>query len=240
MARSSFATALAIMSGAGLLAGTAGQALADQDVLASQPFSASSTSGSGGSDTLTFAGFDTSLGTLTEVDVSLRDVTTGETYSVTAMFGAEGGAAAQTDSFLIQDATPSTLIGSPPQNVGTNCGGFDCVSGPGSSPSLTLSDFAPNPDVITGGDVTEYETTDVDLSAVITQTLNNSCTPNIDGSCSFTNGATFSGDLQVTYDYTPTETTVPEPPSLVLLGMGLLGLGFTLRRKLRAVERRTT
>jgi hypothetical protein len=233
--------ALAIMSGAGMLAGTAGHALAAQVDLPSQPFSVSSTTrGTTLTAPINFATFDNSLGTLTEVDVSVVDVHTGETLGVTPVSGAEGGTAAQTDNFMIDSPNQSPIIRAPPVNASVSCvvSSANCPVSSSAFASLLLADFAPNPDDITdpigmnpfetGSTVSLFAGIDDDPSA-------DSCTTiGAGGSCTFTNDASFSGDLKVTYIYTPNETSVPEPASLALLGIGVLDLGFAQRRQRRA------
>jgi len=232
MAQSSFATALAIMGGAGLLAGSAGEAVAATTVPQTLPYSVTASDTSNpASQTLNFNQFNSALGTLTEVDISVSNERESGSVSITDNHalnfgGGEGGTASQEASFAIKD----TVLTEMSTGDGTSASCF--TNGCSNSNGATISPLATDPYKITSANASEFAlflgASTVPLTASITGAFIDSCVDSSSGGCSFTNTATMAGSLSVQYTYT---ATASEPASLALLTAGMIGLAFVVRRQ---------
>jgi hypothetical protein len=185
------------------------------------------------SDTFVFPQFDTSLGTLTGVEIILSG---GGSTTITGT-SSTGAVLSQlyTNSYFTLTGSGQTLhlflVGGPPNsgsplydlntnitipNPGSYNGTFDMTGGPTDSGLITSGLGA-----FIGG-----STIDFDLGTLTQLTTTFS-----------TGGATLSqatneyGVVAVTYDYESGGPVVPEPGTLSLFGTGLLGLAGMLRHR---------
>jgi hypothetical protein len=230
MTSSNGSTAFGIIAGAGLSLGWADMASAGQSFSLRESVTAAGT--------ISFAPFDTSLGTLTEVDIALSSPLAG-IGSTASLTGGEGGShatAAFTADLNIVGPGSVTLFTAQASST-TSC---LVVTTPGScstSAGVTLASgaFLPNPVALTSPtDLAFWDTAlNVDLAVAIGNfTRHDVCVPVATGSCSNTDDVSFSGTVDVTYQYTPT-TSTPEPWSIALFASSLAGLGFIRTRQRR-------
>ena len=184
------------------------------------------------SDMLGFNQFDTSLGTLNSIDITLLNSTTGLGSEVSLTGGEGSGNAGFTADLNI--IGPGGTLESGSANASASCNSFNsdraCDSGL-VAPSQTTP--TPNPVDITNASLfAPFEGTGtVDISAAVENfaTTDSTC---LVPSCTFSNDLSWNGTIDVAYNYTPSGsgTSVPEPGSLVLLGSGLIGLAGLRRR----------
>jgi hypothetical protein len=220
--------ALAMMAGAGLAFGAPGAAEAEF-----HNFNVEATGGTL-TQTLSFASFDTSLGTLTEVDILLSNSV--ESFGSTAnITGGEGGVTATASLTANLDITGPGVVtplftGAAASSAtctntlnGSSCFQFDSVS-------LAGGAFTPDPVQLTSN-LSPWETgANVSVPVAIDNYAPLTSCPSQD-TCANTNNLGWTGTVTVTYQYDA--SNVPEPASLLVLGAGLLGLAVTRRRTLR-------
>lgn len=224
------ASTLALAVGATIAAG----AVAPVEAL-SFSLGASAT-GAPDSDTLSFAKFDPSLGTLTGVVFTLSDSSAVTTASVT-FSGAEGGTAQTTVGSLFRVETLSGIQISGNGSASTSC---TAANGPGDDTCSSTSPVPGTPPTLTSP-VTD--TTDLgdyigpsgffDVFVTLDPSVTASVCPVVNGAtptCTHSGSASWSGDLSVEFQFLaePPVAGVPEPTTLSLLGAGLLGLGARL------------
>jgi PEP-CTERM motif len=237
MPGSHIGAALAVIAGAGALLGGAGLANA-------APSTFTLDAAGPASQSLSFNQFDPSLGTLTEVDITLSSSATTGT-AMASITGGEGGngnfaTASLTGDLDVTGPNSETLF-TTTTSVYANC----TIPGP---PNTTTCSDGPNPQTSSGFPINPAQvTTGLDaykglgtfnLSAAIANVVNgdDSFTGHITtsirpGTALITRDLTWNGGLSVAYLYTPANESVPEPASITLLGLGAAALYAARRRR---------
>ncbi len=185
--------------------------------------------------TVTFNQFDPSLGTLTEVDVSLTSTLFGF-VTVSADTPVEDASAVAVGNTSWDASFSMTMPGvnySDSRSDSVNCfnTGFSvsCSNSKDPSSLVTFSDSLTAQSIL--DQYNGLGTLDATFNLNLMLTVTNESSG--DGNASGGGNATWdrpNDGLTVTYIFTP-NSTVPEPGTLALLGMGAMaGLGFARRR----------
>ena len=200
----------------------------------------------GGTGPTTFAAFDPSFGTLTDVTVSFTASATGTGTVMNNANLPEHFVVSPTSNIFVSDpgtSAPAQLIAD--LQVGlTLAGGGSYTLAPGASATL---ESGPGANVFTPGSQTIHLTyIDPGILSQFTvgefqlnlSTLSGISIRGGGGNITATQLTTAAGTIEIVYDYTvsnpPPPVNAPEPMTMAILGSGLLGLGIARRKRTQA------
>jgi hypothetical protein len=222
--------ALTAIAGAGLLLGGADATAASQSFNVQESTTAAST--------LSFSPFQTSLGTLTEVDIQLSNALAGIGSSINITGGEGGNSATAAFSADLDITGPgSDPLFSAVASSSTSCTVVDTPGSCSNTAPVTLASGAFTPSTVALTSPTDLAFWDTLSNASVGVAINsfardNNCGTGGPGVCTPTDNISFTGTVSVTYQYTPfSDTPAPEPWSIAIFGSGLAGLGFMRRRR---------
>jgi hypothetical protein len=188
-----------------------------------------------GTDPITFNGFDATLGTLTDVHITLTSNATvnsttfneaGPTFVGSPTPVTATATTTVSGSGLLAAVSASSTV-TTPGFVGIDPSGFTVVGTVTGSDTAHQNLFNPPSDL--SGFVGGADT------VTLTIAEDGSEGGSVPGTVFTGNNGSASGSLSIYYSYTPNVVvSSPEPASLLLLGAGMLGLGILRGRRRRS------